>query len=52
MGELEKMLSPPPPPPEPEREIVVVSEDELGSPNFGDRDFNPKLFMKKPRPWW
>jgi hypothetical protein len=51
MGELEKMLTPPSPPPEPEREIVYVSEDE-GSPDLGDPDFNPKLWMQKSRSWF
>src|SRR5262249_31659732 len=52
LGELEKMLAPPASPPEPEREIVYVSEDEMGSPNLGDPDFNVKAWMKKPRRWW
>jgi hypothetical protein len=49
-GELEKMLSPPPPPP-PEPEVVYVEAAE-GSDQLGASDFNPKLWMQKPRPWW
>jgi hypothetical protein len=46
MGELEKMLSPPAPPPEPEP--VDVADDDLGSPNIGDPDFNPGYWLHKP----
>jgi len=54
MNEIEALVCPPAPPPQPENttEIVYLSEDEAGSPHLGDRDFNPKAWMKKPRPWF
>jgi hypothetical protein len=50
LADVESHFISPPPPPEPEH-IVYVSEDE-GSPDLGDRDFNVKVWMQKPRPWW
>jgi hypothetical protein len=43
------MLSPPAPPPEPEVIYLEAAEksDQLGTP-----DFNPKLWMQKPRLWF
>jgi hypothetical protein len=52
IADIESHFNPPPPPPEPITEVVVVSEEEAGSPHLGDRDFNAKLWMQKPRRWW
>jgi hypothetical protein len=38
-----------PPPPEPE--VVNVKAVE-GSDQLGTSNFNPKLWMQKPRSWW
>jgi hypothetical protein len=48
MGELERMLSPPAPPPPPEPEVVYVADDELGSPNIADENYNPRYWLDKP----
>jgi hypothetical protein len=44
-GELEKMLSPPPPP---EPVVIDQPDDDLGSPNIGDENFNPRYWLDKP----
>ena len=49
MNELEAAINPPPPPPEPQ--IVYVDAAE-GSDQLGTSDFNPKLWMQKPRSWF
>jgi hypothetical protein len=46
MGELDAMINPPPAPSEPE--VANVTEDEMGSPNIGDPDFNPGYWLHKP----
>jgi hypothetical protein len=51
MGQLERMINPPQPQPEPEPEVVHVEAAE-GSDQLGTSDFNPKLWMQKPRSWW
>ena len=54
-NELEKAITEinPPEPPEPvtETQVVYTSEDEVGSPYLGDRNFNPNIW-KKPRSQW
>jgi hypothetical protein len=47
IAELDAMISPPPHPvpPEPEPE---VAENDLGSPNIGDDNFNPRYWLQKP----
>jgi hypothetical protein len=37
------------PPPEPD---VIYVEAAEGSDQLGTSDFNPKLWMQKPRSWW
>ena len=49
LADVERHFSPPPPPPEPE---VVYVEAVEGSDQLGTSDFNPKLWMQKPRSWW
>jgi primosomal protein N' len=49
MADLEQYFNPRAPEPEPE--IVYVEADE-GSDELGTRDFNPKLWMQKPRSWF
>jgi hypothetical protein len=48
--EVESAINPQPPP-EPEPTVVYVEATE-GSDQLGTTDFNPKLWMQKPRPWW
>jgi hypothetical protein len=50
MGKLEKMLAPPPEP-SPEPDVIYVEAVE-GSDQLGTSDFNPKLWMQKPRSWF
>jgi hypothetical protein len=49
-GELERFFNPPPPAPEPEPDVIVMSEDEWGTPRLGHRDFNARL-MARPQSW-
>jgi hypothetical protein len=49
LADVESHFNPPPPPPEPE---VIYVEAAEGSDQLGTSDFNPKLWMQKPRPWW
>jgi hypothetical protein len=49
VADLERMISPPAPAPEP---TVVYVEAAEGSDQLGTSDFNPKLWMQKPRSWW
>jgi hypothetical protein len=39
------------PPPAPEPEVIYIQATE-GSDQLGTSDFNPKLWMQKPRPWF
>jgi cell wall assembly regulator SMI1 len=48
LTELDQMANPPP---ENLTEIVYVEAAE-GSDQLGTSDFNPKLWMQKPRSWW
>jgi len=49
LADVERHLTPPAPPPEPE---VIYVEAVEGSDQLGTSDFNPKLWMQKPRSWW
>jgi hypothetical protein len=49
IADIESHFNPPPPPPEPE---VIYVEAVEGSDQLGSSDFNPKLWMQKPRSWW
>ena len=49
IASLEAMINPPAPPPEP---TVIYVEAAEGSDQLGTSDFNPKLWMQKPRSWW
>jgi hypothetical protein len=50
MGELDAMINPQPQP-EPEPEVIYVEAAE-GSDQLGTSDFNPALWMHRPRSWW
>jgi hypothetical protein len=49
LADVERHFNPPPPAPEPE---VVYVEAVEGSDQLGTSDFNPKLWMQKPRSWF
>jgi hypothetical protein len=49
LADVERHFNPPPPSPEP---TVVYVEAAEGSDQLGTSDFNPKLWMQKPRSWW
>jgi hypothetical protein len=49
LADVERHFNPPQPPPEPEVTYVEAAE---GSDQLGTSDFNPKLWMQKPRSWW
>jgi hypothetical protein len=49
MGELDALTNPPQPATPPEPEVIETVE---GSDQLGTSDFNPKLWMQKPRSWW
>jgi hypothetical protein len=51
MGELDAMINPAQPQPPPEPEVIYVEAAE-GSDQLGTSDFNPKLWMQKPRSWF
>ena len=48
LADLERHFNPPPPP---EPEVVYVEAVE-GLDQLGTSDFNPKLWMQKPRSWF
>jgi hypothetical protein len=49
LADVERHFNPPSPPPAPE---VIHVEAVEGSDQLGTSDFNPKLWMQKPRSWW
>jgi hypothetical protein len=49
LNEVSNYFNPPAPPPEPE---VIYVEAAEGSDQLGTPDFNPKLWMQKPRSWF